>query len=111
MKTLLPILLGALAMVLLAVGQTMPDNATLEKLAKGQKEEGLSCTPCHSLRLVHSQRLSKAIWTKEIDKMVGWGCKIQDRDNLMEYLMTYFGDDKPAIPPVLSKDGMPRKGQ
>jgi mono/diheme cytochrome c family protein len=103
MKSLLPILLGAVALVALAAA----DQATLEK---GQKEESLSCSPCHSLRLVHSQRLSKAAWNKELDKMAGWGCKMQDRDALMEYLMYYFGDDKPATPPVLSKDGIPRKG-
>lgn len=91
------------AAVLIAVAA---DQATLDR---GQKEEGLSCTPCHSLRLVHSQRLSRATWGKEVDKMIGWGCKIQDRDALMEYLVANFGDDKAPTPPVLSRDGTPRK--
>jgi hypothetical protein len=95
------ILVFAIALVLFAA-----DQASLER---GQREEGVSCTPCHSTRLVHSQRLSKAGWNKELDKMVAWGCKIQDRDALMDYLLTYFGDDKPATPPMLSKDGLPRK--
>ncbi len=78
------------------------DQATLER---GQKEEGRSCLPCHSLRLIHSQRLSKAAWNKELDKMTGWGTKIQDRDALLEYLVANFGDDKPAAPPAMSGDG------
>jgi hypothetical protein len=71
MKT--AILIGAVALVALAA-----DQATLDR---GKKEAGLSCTPCHSLRLVQSQRLSRATWNKELDKMTGWGTKIADRDH------------------------------
>jgi hypothetical protein len=95
------ILASALAMALLAA-----DQATLDR---GPKEEAVGCTPCHSLRLVHSQRLSKATWSKELDKMAGWGSKIQDRDALLEYLAANYGDDKPASPPAMSKDGVPKK--
>jgi cytochrome c1 len=96
------ILISAVAVLALAA-----DQATLDR---GQKEEGLACTPCHSLRLVHSQRLSKATWNKELDKMTGWGTKIQDRDALLEYLLANFGDDKPPSPPAMSKDGVPKGG-
>jgi hypothetical protein len=94
---------GLLVLVALAAGQ-----ATQER---GRKEAGLSCTPCHSLRLVQSQRLSRAAWNKEIDKMVGWGTKIADREALLEYLVTNYGDDKPPGPPAMSKDGVQRKQQ
>jgi hypothetical protein len=76
------------------------DQATLDR---GQKEESRSCLPCHSLRLIHSQRLSRGAWNKELDKMTGWGTKIQDREALLEYLVANFGDDKPAAPPAMSK--------
>ena len=33
------------------------DQATLER---GRKEEQRACLPCHSLRLIHSQRLGRA---------------------------------------------------
>ncbi|HEX3744147.1 MAG TPA: hypothetical protein VHW09_09465 [Bryobacteraceae bacterium] len=95
----LAILFGASALLALAA-----DQATLDR---GQKEAGLACTPCHSLRLVHSQRLSRATWGKELDKMTGWGTKITDREALLEYLAANFGDDKPAAPPAISKDGVP----
>jgi hypothetical protein len=85
------------------------DQATLEL---GRKEAGLACTPCHSLRLVQSQRLPRATWNKELDKMTGWGTKISDREALLEYLVANFGDDKPPSPPAMSKNGVtPRKQQ
>lgn len=82
------------------------DQATLER---GQKEESRDCAACHSLRLIHSQRLSRAAWNKELDKMGGWGVKYQDRDALLEYLMANFGNDKPAVPDPMSGDGRGRK--
>ncbi len=73
-------------------------------LARGQKEEARSCTPCHSLRLIHSQRLSRATWNKEVDKMVGWGTAVNDREALLEYLVANYGDDKPPAPPVMTRE-------
>ena len=69
----------------------------------GKKEEVRSCAACHSLRLIHSQRLSRSGWTKELDKMAGWGTKYTDRDALLEYLVANYGDDKPLPKPAMSK--------
>jgi len=82
------------------------DQATLDR---GQKEEARTCVPCHSLRIVHSQRLSRAAWNRELDKMTGWGTKIGDRDALLEYLVANFGDDKSPPPPAMSQDGAAKK--
>jgi hypothetical protein len=95
MKTL--IVIAAAAFVLWAA-----DQATLDR---GKKQEGLACAPCHSLRIVESQRLSRAAWNKELDKMAGWGAKVDDRDALLEYLVSNFGDDKSPAPPAMTKDG------
>jgi mono/diheme cytochrome c family protein len=76
------------------------DQATLDR---GKQEESRACIACHSLRIVHSQRLSRAAWTRELDKMTGWGTKITDRDALLEYLIANFGDDKPLPKPDMSK--------
>ena len=78
------------------------DQATLDK---GKREEQRVCQPCHSLRLIHSQRLSRATWTRELDKMAGWGTTYQEKDALLEYLVANYGDDKPVTPPVTSGDG------
>ncbi len=82
------------------------DQAAIDR---GQKEEARTCTPCHSLRLVHSQRLSQAAWNKELDNMAGWGTVIQDRAALLEYLVSNYGDNKPAPEPAISKDGSDSK--
>jgi cytochrome c1 len=92
------------AAALLALAAFAADQATLDK---GQKEAGLACTPCHSLRLVQSQRLSRAAWNKELDKMAGWGTKMTDREAILEYLVANYGDDKPPTPAAVSKDGVP----
>ena len=87
----------ALLLLAVASGAAMAaDQATIDR---GQKEEARSCLPCHSLRIVHSQRLSRAAWNRELDKMAGWGCQMTDRDALLEYLVANFGDDKPPAKP------------
>jgi len=78
--------------------------------ADGRQEEQRSCLPCHSLRLIHSQRLSRAAWSKELDKMSKWGAKVQDREALLDYLVANFGNDKPAVPDGMSGDGSGTKG-
>jgi mono/diheme cytochrome c family protein len=90
----------------LAAGALGADPAAV---ARGEKEEARTCIACHSLRIVHSQRLSKAAWGRELDKMAGWGTKVEDRDALIEYLAANFGDDKAPQPPVLTKDGSQQK--
>ena len=97
----LSLLAGILAATALGADQTVVD--------RGQKEEARSCLPCHSLRLIHSQRLSKAGWNKELDKMAGWGAVVDDRPALLEYLMANYGDDKPLPAPAMSGDGTVNK--
>jgi mono/diheme cytochrome c family protein len=75
------------------------------QLARGEKEEAQNCVACHSLRIVHIQRISRAAWGRELDKMAGWGTKIEDREALVEYLTANFGDDKPAAQQVLTRNG------
>ena len=57
-----------------------------------------ACTECHEARIIVQQRLSKAAWTKEVDKMTKWGALVdpQDRDALIDYLSANFGVDKPG---------------
>jgi hypothetical protein len=60
-----------------------------------------ACTECHDSRIILQQRLSKAAWTKEVDKMTKWGALVdaQDRDALIDYLSSNFGVDKPEYVP------------
>jgi mono/diheme cytochrome c family protein len=101
MKANLLSLGGALAAVALGADPSV--------VARGEKEEARSCIACHSLRIVHSQRLSKAAWGRELDKMAGWGAKVEEREPLLEYLAANFGDDKPPQPPAMTRDGFQQK--
>ena len=82
-----------------------------ETLARGQKEEARTCIPCHGLFIIHTNRLSRAAWNRELDKMANWGAKPQDRDALLEYLVANFGDDKPVSTPILTGDGTAQTAQ
>ena len=82
------------------------DEATLDL---GKQEEVRSCAECHSLRLIHSQRLARAAWAKELDKMAGWGTEMKNRDALLEYLVANFGNDKPLPTPDMTGNGVAAK--
>jgi hypothetical protein len=62
-----------------------------------QAKATTSCVECHEARIILQQRLSKAAWTKEVDKMVKWGAVIDttDHDALIDYLSTNFSPDQP----------------
>ena len=91
-----------LLLLAFALAAWAADQATI---AQGQKEEQRTCLPCHSLRIIHTNRLGRAGWNKELDKMAGWGAKYTSRDALLEYLVATYGDDKPVAPPEISADG------
>jgi hypothetical protein len=63
-----------------------------------------ACTECHEARIILQQRLSKAAWAKEVDKMTKWGAVVDagDRDALIDYLSTNFSPDKPPYEPPRS---------
>jgi hypothetical protein len=66
-----------------------------------QAKATTSCLECHEARIILQQRLSKAVWTKEVDKMMKWGAVVDagDRDALIDYLSTNFSPDRPAYEP------------
>lgn len=51
------------------------------------------CVGCHDRRLIESQRLTTAGWTRELDKMIGWGANLTqtERDRLAVHLSGIFG--------------------
>lgn len=70
-----------------------------EELPAGamQQKATTACLECHEARIIVQQRLSKAVWTKEVDKMVKWGALVDanDRDALIDYLSGNFGPAQP----------------
>src|SRR6201988_2030867 len=73
---------------------TLPPGPMMDKATT-------ACTECHEARIILQQRLSKAAWTKEVDKMIKWGAVVDaaDRDALVDYLSTNFSPDKPPYEP------------
>lgn len=63
-----------------------------------------ACTECHEARIILQQRLSKAAWTKEVDKMIRWGALVDaaDRQALIDYFSANFGTDRPPYSPPRS---------
>ena len=87
-----------------AFGQKPAAVKLTEDLPSGsmQSKATTSCLECHEARIILQQRLSKAVWTKEVDKMIKWGAVVDaaDHDALVEYLNTNFGPEQPAyVPP------------
>ena len=67
-----------------------------------QQKVRTACTECHESRIILQQRLTKAAWTKEVDKMTKWGAVVDpgDRDAFIEYLSANFpGDKEPYVAP------------
>jgi len=66
-----------------------------------QAKATTACLECHEARIILQQRLSKATWTKEVDKMVKWGAVVEasDHDALIDYLSANFSPDQPAYEP------------
>ena|SRR5262249_14060559 len=67
---------------------------------RAQAKVQTSCMECHESRIILQQRLNKAAWTKEVDKMIKWGAVVdpEDRDLFIEYLSGNFPPDKPSEP-------------
>lgn len=89
-----------LAAALSLVSGSMWAASPNEQLPAGpmQEKATAACTTCHEARIIVQQRLSKAAWTKEVDKMTKWGSEVdpKDRDALIDYLSTNFSPDQPA---------------
>jgi hypothetical protein len=107
----------SVAVFLFAVAFVSPlawaQSASSPELPAGpmQAKATTACTECHDARIIVQQRLSKAAWTKEVDKMTKWGALVdpQDRDALIDYLSENFSVDKPEYVPERSRSSAAKK--
>jgi hypothetical protein len=102
--TFYPITFAAIALLALAsmLAQAQNQASTTTDLPAGPMQaKATACLECHEARIILQQRLTKAAWTKEVDKMVKWGAVVDpaDRDALIDYLTTNFSPDKPPYDP------------
>jgi len=94
--------------------QNPPSVRFTEDLPAGsmQAKATAACLECHEARIILQQRLSKAAWTKEVDKMMKWGAVVDpaDRDALIDYLSGNFSPEQlPYQPPRTSVEKTPKK--
>src|SRR6202140_357569 len=97
------VMTGVATLPLIAIAQQPARAKVTEDLPAGaiQAKATTSCLECHEARIILQQRLSKAAWTKEVDKMIKWGAVVDasDRDALIDYLSTAFSADQPPYDP------------
>ena len=94
-----------------AFSQKLANVKPTEELPSGsmQAKATTPCLECHEARIILQQRLSKAAWAKEVDKMVKWGAVVDpnDHDALIDYLSTNFSPDQPAYDPPRTSSEKP----
>ncbi len=85
-----------IALLLVSIGWAQSGSVPALPAGSMQAKATTACTECHETRIILQQRLSKAVWTKEVDKMVKWGAVVnpQDRDTLIDYFSANFGVDQ-----------------
>ena len=89
-------LLFTLAICITGSAAEQPTSNTDLPAGTVQNKARTACTTCHDAHIIVQQRLSKAAWGKEVDKMIKWGAIVNpsDRDPLVEYFSTNFSPDK-----------------
>jgi DMSO/TMAO reductase YedYZ molybdopterin-dependent catalytic subunit len=68
---------------------TPPPNSTAAEYPAGYKQ---GCLVCHGEDVIQQQKLNRAQWDKEVDKMIRWGAQVkpEERSRILDYL-TRFG--------------------
>ncbi|HEU4390306.1 MAG TPA: hypothetical protein VFV34_21060 [Blastocatellia bacterium] len=66
----------------------MSGSGVSGEIERGRSILESSCLSCHEMDLIEQQRLSRAGWTREVDKMIRWGADVKETDKgpLIDYL-------------------------
>jgi hypothetical protein len=66
---------------------SLPEGAGLDAVKE-------SCLSCHGGEPISQQRLSRAQWTAEVDKMIRWGAEVpaEKKDAMIAYLAEHFSN-------------------
>jgi mono/diheme cytochrome c family protein len=70
-----------------------PKPAASHAATTGEAVFSRACLSCHGADLVESQRLSRAGWVREVEKMMRWGAAVgdADKDPLVDFLAAKYG--------------------
>jgi mono/diheme cytochrome c family protein len=79
-----------------------------QDLPPGQGRETVvaRCVTCHEGDLITQQRLSRAGWGRELDKMIRWGAVVEpsEREPMLDYLSAHFAP-KPVPAHIVATAG------
>jgi hypothetical protein len=77
--------------VLISAQPPAPATQTAESVS-GPEAFKTACIACHDDHMMRQQRLTRAQWEREIDKMTGWGAEVKpsDRPAIVDYLASQF---------------------
>jgi mono/diheme cytochrome c family protein len=114
MQTLKLILAAMLfSLILLGCKNAAPTGevaSNASAMAHGGEIMKAQCLTCHGDDLIQQQRLNKAGWTREVEKMMRWGAEVKDadKDHLIEYLTANYPQrpfsKEPLAPPTPAVD-------
>jgi mono/diheme cytochrome c family protein len=78
--------------LLLALAVASPLTALDLPPGPGREVVTARCLSCHEADLIVQQRLSRAGWGRELDKMIRWGAVVEtdERDPMLDYLAAHF---------------------
>jgi cytochrome c5 len=69
-----------------------PVSAHIVATAGSEAVYKRACLTCHEDDLIESQRLSRAGWVREVEKMIRWGAAVpaEEKDGLIDYLTARY---------------------
>ena len=78
----------------------------------GERMEAACTGSCHGPSLIAQQRLDRAGWAREVEKMIAWGAEVPaaEKESLIDYLSSLFTTSRPrpnssrALPAGRGKD-------
>jgi cytochrome c5 len=113
-KLALTLLLGSGALSLALSGALSASRATARQdLPEGQGVEAVraKCLTCHEADLITQQRLTRAGWVREVDKMIRWGAEVSaaEKEAMVEYLSERFAP--PQSPARTAASSVADRGQ
>ena len=80
------------------LAQTVRGDDAAESLPAGNGSDiaRTRCFECHGSELIVQQRLSLDGWSREVDKIIAWGARVEDADKRV--LVEYLADTLPIVP-------------
>jgi mono/diheme cytochrome c family protein len=94
--------------LLLLVASLVAAPLHAQELPPGQGREPVvaRCVTCHEADLITQQRLTRAGWTREMEKMIRWGAVVEsnEREPMLDYLSAHFAP-KPVPAKIVATAG------